>query len=68
MHDLGELLDGLEECGEHIPEAVQNADQLTVYATQARYPGVAAVVTQADHQEALDVAESVLLWAEAIVR
>ena len=68
VHDLGELLDGLQKRGLKIPEAVQNADQLTVYATQARYPGVAAVVTQADHLEALDVAESVLVWAEEIVR
>jgi len=68
IHDLGQLLDGLEARSINIPEAVQNADELTVYATQARYPGITGPVSQTDYEQAFGVAESVVVWAEKIVK
>ena len=40
VHDLAHLLDGLEEKGMSIPESVRDAEKLTIYATQMRYPGM----------------------------
>ena len=67
VHDLGRLLDGLMERGLGVPDDVQQADQLTIYATQTRYPGVAGRVGQQDCQQALAIAQTVLAWAQTIV-
>jgi HEPN domain-containing protein len=65
VHDLGALLDGLERQSLSIPQDVQDADQLSVYAVQARYPGLPARITQADFEESLRIANAVLVWAES---
>ena len=39
IHVFGTLLDGLEKKGMQIPSSVQDADSLTVYAAETRYPG-----------------------------
>jgi HEPN domain-containing protein len=67
VHDLGALLDGLERQGLSIPPAVQDADQLSIYAVQARYPGVSARTTEAEFIETLRVADAVLGWAESFL-
>ena len=64
IHDLGELLRLLEEHGEHIPDRVREAVQLTDYAVEARYPGLAEAVDDQEHQEALVLAEEVVRWVE----
>jgi HEPN domain-containing protein len=66
-HDLGQLLDGLEKKGIVIPPDIQNADQLTVFATQTRYPGISPPVTQEHHAQAAVVADAVVRWAGAHV-
>ncbi len=63
VHDLGHLLDGLEEKGLNIPDAVREAAKLSVYATHLRYPGTSGFVTQENHQDVLATAETVVAWA-----
>ena len=66
IHDLGQLLDGLENQGMTIPPTVREAEKLSSYAVETRYPGLAPPVTEAEYQEALQIAETVLAWAEAL--
>jgi HEPN domain-containing protein len=67
IHDLAQLLNGLQHEGLVIPSAVQEAQKLTVYATLARYPGLTAPVTQAHYDEAIKIAQDVVAWAESLV-
>ena len=67
VHVLGQLLDGLENHGLTLPAEVQDADQLSIYASQTRYPGIAAPVTQAEYEEALKIAEAVVGWAATLI-
>jgi HEPN domain-containing protein len=67
VHNLGLLLDGLERQGLIIPQEVQDADQLSMYAVQARYPGLPTPVTQRECEESLRVAEAVVNWAESFL-
>jgi HEPN domain-containing protein len=64
VHDLAELLRLLEQRGEEIPLQVSAAEQLTDYAVEARYPGLAEPVSRAEYEEALNMAEEVVRWAE----
>ena len=66
-HDLGQLLDTLEKKGIAIPLDVQNADQMTVYATQTRYPGITPPVTQEHYAQAAVIATGVVRWASSAV-
>jgi len=50
-----------------IPEAVWRARILTPFAVEARYPSVAKEVTNEQYAEALEIATSVVRWAERIV-
>jgi HEPN domain-containing protein len=65
VHNLRALLDGLERQGLSIPQGVQDADQLSMYAVQARYPGLPARITQVEFEESFRTAEAVVVWAEA---
>ncbi|NOX53316.1 MAG: HEPN domain-containing protein [Planctomycetes bacterium] len=67
VHDLGELLDGLESRGMAITPELRRAERLTSYAVEARYPGLAPPITDAEYQEALQIAENVLSWAESLI-
>jgi len=66
-HTIGTLLDGLRDNGLTIPPDVDEADQLTRYAVETRYPGLSAPVTEAEYREAVRIAEAVLAWAESMV-
>lgn len=66
-HTLGTLLDGLRAQGLTIPAEVQAADQVSRYAVETRYPGLAAPVTQAEYDDATGIAQAVLAWAESFV-
>jgi hypothetical protein len=61
------MLDGLENQGLSIPQAVQDADQLSIYAIQARYPGLPNPTARDEFEESLRIAEAVLAWAESFV-
>ena len=67
VHNLGVLLDGLERQGLVIPENVQDADQLSTYAVQARYPGLPVRISQSEFEESFRIAEAVLVWAESFL-
>jgi HEPN domain-containing protein len=49
------------------PSDVRNAASLTDYAVVSRYPGDLEPVTEAEHQEAIHLAESVVHWAENLI-
>ena len=67
IHDLDQLLDGLQQKGMTIPPEVREAQKMTVYATLARYPGLTPPVTQAHYTDAIKIAEDVVVWAQALV-
>jgi HEPN domain-containing protein len=67
VHDLRALLDGLERQGLGLPSAVRDADQLSIYAVQARYPGVSARVTGDEFLETLRIADAVVAWAQSFL-
>ena len=64
VHDLGLLLSLLEQTGEVIPEVVGRAVDLTDYATTTRYPAMIEPVAEQDHADAVEIAETVIRWAE----
>jgi HEPN domain-containing protein len=66
-HDLTELLDGLARHGVTVPEAVREAVDLTDFAWQARYPGPAEPVSEAEYRRAVALAERVVEWAGKLV-
>jgi len=67
VHDLDQLLKGLQARGLTIPPELQQADRLSDYAVETRYPGLVAPVTKADYDEAVLIAEAVLAWAESLI-
>jgi HEPN domain-containing protein len=64
VHDLARLLTLLAGTGGRIPQYVRQADRLTRFAVEARYPGVSGPVTQRQYRSAVRIAEAVLRWAE----
>ncbi|MCK6539351.1 MAG: HEPN domain-containing protein [Anaerolineales bacterium] len=67
-HSLVHLMDILESGGVHIPQIVREADILTQYAVQSRYPSVVEEITRNEYREALKLAANVVFWAEKIVK
>lgn len=67
VHDLAQLLDDLEQAGVIVPEDVRQAEKLTVYATQMRYPGMSGFATKKDHMGVLAIAQNTVAWAEALI-
>lgn len=64
IHDLKKLLIRLEKNGHKIPKFVWEADELSPFAVEARYPGMAEPVTRREYRRAIRIAEAVLRWAE----
>jgi HEPN domain-containing protein len=64
VHDLARLLTLLEESGEAIPDAVREAERLSRFAVEPRYPGFGRPVAEAEYRELLEVARGVVRWAE----
>lgn len=62
-HDIEQLVRLAEVGGLELPDVVREADALTPYAVEARYPGYWLEITPAEVLEALGIAERVLLWA-----
>ena len=65
VHNVGELLRCLEEAGEQIPSRMNEAEQLTDYAVEARYPSPGKAVGEDEYLEAVALAEEVVQWVEA---
>lgn len=66
-HDLGELLADLMDTGITIPPEVEEAQILTAYAWEARYPGLAEPVTDEEYREAIQQADDVVRWAKNLI-
>ena len=67
-HSLVHLMDILEKSGVDIPQNVRDADILTQYAVQSRYPGIVEDITRDEYREALNLAAQVVFWAEKIIK
>jgi HEPN domain-containing protein len=67
VHDLALLLTRVEQAGTVVPEPIRAAPALTDYAVETRYPGPFEPVTQEEYEEAVQLADTVLLWAQAII-
>ncbi len=67
VHDLEELITKLEKNGVAVPEDVKEADSLTQYAVELRYPGEDQPATEEEYRQALKIAERVYAWAEAVI-
>jgi hypothetical protein len=51
-----------------ISNQIKSASTLTVYAAQTRYPGLDTPVSDEEYQNALVLAEGVVVWAEKIIK
>jgi HEPN domain-containing protein len=67
IHDLTQLLLLVEQAGWDIPGNIRRAAILSDYAVEARYPGISEPVTQVEYDEAIEIAEGIIHWAQAIV-
>jgi len=68
VHDLARLLSLLGGSGETVPPEVRTAGKLTSYALITRYPGVVRPVTEREYEEAVEIAATVIRWAEERLR
>lgn len=66
-HNLYALFDLLPE-GTQLPPENARVARLTNYAVATRYPAAEEPVTEEERREAVILAESVLRWAEAILK
>ncbi len=66
-HDLEDLIAGLRERGQDIPPDVQEADLLTGFAWEARYPGLSEPVGREEYEESVRQAGIVVAWAEKVI-
>jgi HEPN domain-containing protein len=62
-HDLQELVEIFVAVEGQLPPELSEADTLTPYAVETRYPGFWGEVTEVDVDEALRVAEFAVGWA-----
>ncbi len=67
-HSIVRLVDILESGGIKIPEAIREADVLTQYAVETRYPSWVEEITKAEYKEAIAIAARVVFWAEKTVK
>jgi HEPN domain-containing protein/predicted nucleotidyltransferase len=64
VHDLGQLLNVLQENGEEIPSGLWPSRDLTRFALMDRYPGSRPEPTDEEYREYLSIVEAVVRWAE----
>jgi len=67
VHDLAEHIGLLEQSGQEVPGAVRQAARLTRYAVVTRYPGLFEPVTSEEYEEAVAIAEEVVLWVQKVI-
>jgi HEPN domain-containing protein len=66
-HSIAVLLSLVEQALSIIPSRVKNSSILSDYAVEIRYPGVSESVSQAEYEEAVNLAEQVVIWAQEII-
>lgn len=67
-HSIGRLLELIEKTGITIPTVIKKSDELTLYASDTRYPGDYEPVTNKEYKQALKLAEKVLQWTKLITQ
>ena len=67
-HSIVRLIDILDAGGVNIPQNVKEADILTQYAVETRYPSISEEVTKEEYRDALALAARVVFWAESIIK
>jgi HEPN domain-containing protein len=50
-----------------VPEAVEDAVVLMSYAFEVRYPGLAEPVSEEEYRQAIELAQTVIRWAEEMI-
>ena len=68
IHDITALLTRLEHHGITVPGEIRTASVLSIYASQTRYPGIEPPLTKDEYKIAVFKAESVIVWAETIIK
>jgi HEPN domain-containing protein len=68
IHDLADLLLRLEKSGLFIPDSIKSASRLNPFAVHTRYPGFEFPVSADEYHEALALAESVVRWADTVIK
>jgi HEPN domain-containing protein len=68
IHDITALLTRLEHGGITVPGEIRKAAVLSIYASQTRYPGIEPPLTEEEYKNAICTAESVIVWAEKIIK
>jgi HEPN domain-containing protein len=68
VHDLAALLTLLEKATGDLPDSIRQAERLTQFAVETRYPGTAAPVREKKYREAVRLAGEVLRWAQKQLR
>lgn len=66
-HSIAQLLTILENNGEEIPQEVRDAEVLTVYATDTRYPGDWEPIEEKEYLETLGHAKTVFDWVNEML-
>lgn len=66
-HDIHHLVTLLEDEGIIIPEEIKQAERLSVYAVQTRYPGFSVTIEENHYHLAISLAENVLAWSERVI-
>jgi hypothetical protein len=61
-------MDILESNSIEIPKNVRDADILTQYAVQLRYPSFMEELTKSEYKDALKLAANVVFWAEMVIK
>ena len=67
-HDLDELISGMNRQGIDVPEEIVEADILTRFALESRYPHLGEEVIEAEYREAVRQAETMIAWAEKQIK
>ena len=66
-HSISALLQLCADCGIVVQPHLLEATILTDYAVEARYPGLLEDVTEEEYDRAINLADRLFSWAEALV-
>ncbi len=64
IHDLAKLLTLLEKATGDLTDSIRQAERLTRFAVETRYPGTGSPVSEKKYREAVKLAKGVVQWAE----
>lgn len=67
-HDIARLISLVKEAGILWLEGLDQAAELTEYASETRYPGSVEPVSEEDYRQAIEIAEQVLAWAASLIK